>query len=280
LKRLLTFLKSCVLAPLDAFVSVRKNRDLIWQLTKRGVQGRFKGSYLGMLWSWLIPLLMLLVYTFVFSVIFKARWGTTGSGSRAEFALTLFAGLTLFNFFSEVINKSPALVLSNPNYVKKVVFPLDTLCIAAIGEGLFQALVSLCILFLGNLVFLHTLPWTIVMLPVVLIPAILLILGLSWFLASLGVFVRDVAAGIGVVTMMLFFMTPILYPVSMVPERFRFLLKLNPLAVLVESCRRLVMWGQMPEWRWLAYAAAVGLVCFCFGFAFFRRTKKFFADVM
>ena len=157
-------------------------------------------------------------------------------------------------------------MLSNPNYVKKVVFPLEILCISAVGEGLFQAAVSLCVLLLGNLLFLHSLPWTIAMLPLVLIPAILLILGLSWFLASFGVFVRDVAAGIGVVTMMLFFMTPILYPVSMVPERFRFYLKLNPLAVLVDTCRRLVMWGQMPEWYWLAYATAVGLVCFCFGF--------------
>jgi lipopolysaccharide transport system permease protein len=233
-----------------------------------------------MLWTWLIPLLMLLVYTFVFSVIFKAKWGSTGSGSRVEFALTLFAGLAVFTFFSDVINRSPAIVLSNPNYVKKVVFPLEILCISAVGEGLFQAAVSLCVLLLGNLLFLHSLPWTIAMLPLVLIPAILLILGLSWFLASFGVFVRDVAAGIGVVTMMLFFMTPILYPVSMVPERFRFYLKLNPLAVLVDTCRRLVMWGQMPEWYWLAYATAVGLVCFCFGFAFFQRTRKLFADVM
>jgi len=273
-------LKPVLRAPKAIAASILGNRELLWQLTKRNVMGRYRGSYLGLLWSFFHPLLMLAVYTFVFSVILNVRWGAVGSDSRVEYALTLFAGFTLFNMFSEVINRSPSLVLSNPNYVKKVIFPLEILPVAVMGEALFHALVSLVVLVGGVGIFLHNIPWTIVLLPVVCIPVILLTLGLSWFLSSFGVFVRDVASAVGIFTTVLFFMTPIIYPITLAPERLAPFLKANPLAVLIESCRQVVLWGEIPDWTWFFYATLLSLVCFCCGFVFFERTKKSFADVM
>jgi lipopolysaccharide transport system permease protein len=191
-----------------------KYRDLIRQLTWREVVGRYKGSFIGLGWSFIQPLVMLCVYTFVFSVIFKARWGVESSEGKATFALALFIGLITFSVFSEVVNSAPSLVLGNANYVKKVVFPLEILPLVRLFSTLINAVFSLGALFAGILIINHFIHWTALLLPLVWLPMILFTLGCGYFLASLGVFVRDIGTVIGVLTTMLFFLTPIFYPIN------------------------------------------------------------------
>ena len=267
-------------APVEVFRILRRHRSLLWQHTCRSVAGRYRGSYLGMAWSFLHPLLMLTVYTFVFGVIMRVQWDRAATPSRMEFALTLFAGMVMFNIFAEVVNRAPSLIMGSPNYVKKVVFPLEILPVSLMGEALFHGLVSLIILLSGVAIWHHGLPWTVLLLPVVLVPLLLLTLGLGWLFAALGVFIRDIGQGITVVTTILFYLTPIIYPLTAVPEHLRFPLRLNPLAVITEECRQIVLWNAVPSWSWYAYATAISVVVFCLGFGLFQSLKRTFADVV
>jgi len=257
----------------------RKNQTLLAQLTKRNIESHYKGSILGMFWALVHPLLMLAVYSFVFGVIFQSRWESFGSDSPAGFPLTLFVGLTIFNFFAETVNKSPALILNNPNFVKKVVFPLKVLSLALVGETLFHAAVSFLILLLGMLVLTDALSWTILLLPITFLPVVFLALGFSWLLSALGVFFRDIQHAASTFTMVLFFITPIFYPASMVPESFRFILAINPLAMAIDSCRR-VVWGQMPDWSGLLVALIISLVVLLVAHLTFEKLRTLFADAL
>ena len=257
-----------------------KSRDLIRQLTWREVVGRYKGSFIGLGWSFIQPLVMLCVYTFVFSVIFKARWGVESDESKAAFALTLFMGLITFSIFSETVNSAPSLVLGNANYVKKVVFPLEILPFVRLLGALVNAVFSLGVLFVGILLFNHYIHWTALLLPLIWFPMMLFTLGCGYFLASLGVFVRDMGTIIGVLTTILFFLTPIFYPISAVPEQFRIFCRINPVAIFVEDARRVVLWGLFPDWPWFFFGMALSVAVLIFGFVWFMKSKKAFADVI
>lgn len=224
---------------------------------------------------------MLGVYTFVFSVIFKARWGNDLSdNSRLGFALTLFTGLIAFNIFNESISKAPGLIIRHPNYVKKVVFPLEILPVTSLGSAVVNSLFSILMLLTVALISRHTLPWTLIFLPLMYLPLIFFCLGLSWFLASLGVFVRDIGQFIGVVLRILFFLTPIVYPSTRIPANFQFILYINPLTFIVNHFRRVILWGQIPDWGdYIIITAATGLVCLL-GYIWFMKSKKTFADVI
>jgi len=255
-------------------------RDLIRQLTWREVVGRYKGSFIGLGWSFIQPIMMLCVYTFVFSVIFKAKWGAGLDESRAAFALALFIGLITFSLFSEMANSAPTLVLYNANYVKKVVFPLEVLPLVRFLSGLINALFSLIVLLAGIIIVHHSIYWTALLLPLVWLPMMMFSLGCGYFLASLGVFVRDAGATIGILTTMLFFLTPIFYPISAVPERFRLILRVNPISIFVEDARRVVLWGMMPDWPWFFCGMVLSAAVLILGFVWFMKSKKAFADVI
>lgn len=267
------------ISPREMVASLWRNRELTTVLIKREVIGRYRGSTLGILWSFLNPVLMLAVYTFVFSVVFKARWNG-GGDSKAEFALVLFAGLIVFNLFSECFNRAPGLILANVNYVKKVVFPLEILPLVSMGSALFHGLISLVVWLIFYLLFFGTPPITALALPVVLIPLILFTMGLSWFLAALGVYLRDAAQFIGILTSILMFMSPIFYPVSSLPSDVQHLLLLNPLTPVIEQTRNVLIWNKLPEiWGTLLYFFAAALMCWL-GFAWFQKTRRGFADVI
>jgi len=255
-------------------------RTLINQFIKREITSRYKGAYLGIIWSFLTPMMMLIIYTFVFSVVFNARWGTETETSKVEFALLLFAGLLIFNIFSEVISRAPSLITSNANYVKKVVFPLEILPIVILGSALFHALISLLILVIGVFLSTGVFNWTIVLFPIVLLPLCLFSLGLAWFLASLGVYVRDVGQIVSVMIPALMFLSPIFYPISSIPEKLQFLYWFNPLSYVVEDTRRVIIWGELPHWNWLGYGMLIGIASFILGYIWFKKTRKGFADVI
>lgn len=234
---------------------------------------------MGLLWSFFNPVLMLTVYTFVFSVVFKARW-QGGSDSKVEFALVLFSGLLIFNLFSEVITRSPSLILSNANYVKKVIFPLEILPIIALGTAAFHMLISLLVWLGFYLIFFGVPHATIFIFPLVLAPLCLQILGMSWILASLGVYLRDVGQFIGVVTTVLMFLSPIFYPISALPEKYQWFMHLNPLTYLIEEARNLLMWDRRINWLDWTTWTTMSLIFAWLGYSWFQKTRKGFADVL
>jgi len=261
--------------------SLWRNRQLILQMTRREVIGRYKGSAFGLTWSFFNPVLMLVVYTFVFSEVFKARWGAMdGNESKTQFALVLFVGMIVLSLFSELVNRAPGLILGNVNYVKKVVFPLEILPVIALGAACFHSLISLSVLLAAFGLFNGYLPWTVVFVPIILLPLCLLTLGLAWILASLGVFLRDVGQFVTIITTVLTFLSPVFYPVTAIPERFRGLMMANPLTFIIEQARDALIWGHLPDWSGLASYTLVAAGCAWLGFAWFQKTRKGFADVL
>jgi lipopolysaccharide transport system permease protein len=260
--------------------SLRQHRHLVASLVRREVVGRYRGSMLGLLWSFFNPLLMLAVYTFVFSIVFKARWHGSATESRGEFALVLFAGLMMFNFFAECVNRAPTLILANVNYVKKVVFPLEVLPVVVLGSAGFHLAVSLLV-WLGFYVILFGAPhWTLLQLPLAILPLVLLILGISWLLAALGVYLRDVAQVVGVATSVLLFLSPIFYPVSALPPALGAAVAWSPLTFAVEQSRQVMIWGTGLDWAsWGGHVAVAALVAWL-GYAGFQKARKGFADVL
>jgi lipopolysaccharide transport system permease protein len=213
------------------------NRELILQMTKREVLGRYKGSIIGLVWSFFNPVLMLTVYTFVFSVVFKARWGLGGDENRTDFAVVLFVGLIIHGLFAECVNKAPGLILGNVNYVKKVVFPLEVLPWVAMGSALFHAGISTIVLLAAQLALNHHLAWTVIFFPVILLPLGFATMGLTWFLSSLGVYVRDISQVTGIFTMVMMFISPVFFPVSALPKDYQIWMQLNPLTSIIEESR-------------------------------------------
>jgi lipopolysaccharide transport system permease protein len=255
------------------------NRELIAQMTRREVVGRYKGSVMGLLWSFLNPVFMLTVYSFVFSVVFKARWSGAGE-SQTQFAVILFAGMTVHALFAEVLNRAPGIILGNVNYVKKVVFPLEILAVVSLGAALFHALVSLLVLLVAFAMLNGFIQWTAIFAPLVLLPLMLLSLGFGWILSSLGVFVRDIGQLIGVFTTALLFLSPVFFPVSALPESFQPWLNLNPLTFIIEQSREVLIWGHLPDWQGLTlYSIGAGIFAWL-GFFWFQKTRKGFADVL
>lgn len=267
------------ISPTEMIGSAWRNRGLIITMVKREVVGRYRGSIFGIFWSLFNPVFMLTVYTFVFSVVFKARWNT-GSESKTEFALVLFAGLIVFNLFAECFNRAPTLILANVNYVKKVVFPLEILPWVSLGSALFHAIVSVGVWLLAYCLLFGVPHRTVILLPLIILPLILLVLGVTWGLASLGVYLRDISQLIGIVTTVLLFLSPIFYPASALPERYQNLLLCNPLTPAIEQIRDVLFWGNMPSLIFFtSYLLGTALTAW-FGFVWFQKTRRGFADVL
>jgi lipopolysaccharide transport system permease protein len=263
----------------ELFSSLIKNRQLIIHMTKREIAQRYRGTLFGITWSFLQPLIMLLVYTFVFHTVFKAKWGTT-SNDQAEFAVILFCGLIIYNIFAECISRAPQLILNNISYVKKIIFPLEVLPWVVAAASLFNALTSFIVLIIIFLAINLTLHWTIIFLPLIIIPYIFLITGICWFLSSIGVFMRDIGQIIAIFISVFLFLTPVFYPLTAVPPKMQYAMKMNPLTYFIEEARNVVLWGGMPDWLNLAIYSAVSLVVAWLGFYWFQRTRKGFADVI
>lgn len=260
--------------------SIWKNRGLVYQLTQRDISGRYRGSTMGVAWSFITPLLMLAVYTFVFSVIFKSRWGEGEQTGKAQFAIVLFVGMIVHGLFAEVVNRAPGLIQSNVNYVKKVVFPLEILPLVTIGTALFHAFISILVLAVVIVAFNESLAWTVILIVPVLMPLTVLTLGLAWFLASLGVYLRDIGQITTIITTILLFLSPVFFPISAVPKEFQVLIGLNPLTFIINQARNVLVWGNQPDWVGLLLYTAIASLAAWLGFAWFQRTRKGFSDVI
>lgn len=266
--------------PSQIAMSLWRHRHLTWQMTKREVIGRYRGSIMGIMWSFFNPILMLLVYTFVFSVVFKARWGVGTEESKASFAIILFVGLLVHGIFAECANRAPGLILSNVNYVKKVVFPLEVLPWVAMGSALFHALIGLVVLIAAMLIINAFVPWTVIFFPLIIFPLLLATMGVAWFLAAVGVFMRDVGQTIGIITTVMMFLSPVFYPISALPEKYQHFLFINPLTFIIEQARDVLIWGILPNFTELTIYFFFS-ICFAWaGFWWFQRTRDGFADVL
>lgn len=284
---------SSLLNPLALIENLLRRRQLILQWARRDIAARYRNSWLGLFWSVLTPLLLLTIYTFIFAVVLRARWGDDANESRGLFALTLYCGMLVFNVFSDVVNRAPHLIVDHANYVKKVVFPLEIFPVATLATALFNLAIGLCVWLVGWLAIVQSVPpVSALLLPVVMLPVALLALGLGWFLAAIGVFVRDVGHVVALVTQVLFFVTPIFYRVERIDDpRFRALMSLNPLTHAVEDARRVLLGdvyasligrpaGLEPQWGAWACLLAVAALAALLGYAFFLKSKRAFSDVL
>lgn len=283
-RRLALFVR--LMNPIALASQIWRHRDLVRQLTWREVTGRYRSSLLGFGWSFITPLVTLSAYTFVFGLVFRARWpqataaGAASGGGLGSFGLTLFAGLIAFTFFAECLTRAPGIITASPNYVKKVVFPLEVLPVSVVGSALFHAAISVIVLLIAHQILQGVIDWTAVFLPIVFVPLVLLALGTTWFFASVGVFFRDAVHTVVLVSQVLMFMTPVFYPIDAVPQSFRWILELNPLTPLVENARRVTVQGLPPDWPSLGLSLVVGSLVAIVGYAWFVSTKRAFADVI
>lgn len=261
------------------FLFKRHDRKSITLLAVREIKSRVVGTFLGPLHYFLVPILMLLIYTFVFSMIFSIRWQNVEAGF-GSFALRLFAGLVPFQFFAEVINRAPGLVMENPSYVKKVVFPLETLVPMTIVISLFTASISFFVFLLGYLLIEGMFPVTSLWILVLWPPLILLTAGFAWAIAALGVYLRDLRQLVTVLTSVLMFLTPIFYPLSMVPAPYDIIILLNPLSLLIEMMRDALFESKAADMQTVVLYYVFSAVIAQAGYWFFVRTQKGFADVL
>ena len=252
--------------------------DLIASLTRREIAARYKGSVLGIIWAVVTPVVTIAVFTLIFAGIFGARFGASGSGW--EFALYIFCGVLPWTAFQEAVQLSSQKIVSQANLVKRVVFPLEILPVAQTFASLANQLFGTIALLIMALIIQRTMHPTILWLPVLVVPQLLLTFGAAWLVASLGVFLRDIVQGVALLLMVWMYLTPIIYPESIVPERFRPLINLNPFTPLIRSYRNIMLEGASPDWRGLAYFTGFALIIFIFGYWWFARTRKNFADVI
>lgn len=267
-------------SPLAMVKTIWNHRALIRQMTVREVVGRYRGSFMGLAWSFFNPLLMLLVYTFVFTTIFHSHWSGAAATDKTNFAIVLFIGMIVYSIFADSVNRAPTLIISNANYVKRVVFPLEILSVVGMGASVFHALVSLLVWLLAYILLVGVPHLSALLLPLVILPFIVGILGISWFLASVGVFMRDVNQTVGILTTALMFLSPVFYPIDNVPPKFKTLVLANPSTFIIEQARVVLVWGRMPDWIGLGVYSLLSLLVAWAGFWWFQKTRKGFADVL
>jgi len=267
--------------PIKMTRNLWRYRDLIRELARRELSQRYRGSYLGFIWTLIVPLITLAIYTFVFAFIFDARWATSSDQpTTVNYALVLFAGLTAYNIFSEVVSLSTTLIIKVPNYVKKVVFPLEIYPIVIISVAVILSLVNVGIIVLANLILTNSISSNLYLLPIAYIPLIFLCMAMSWFLASLGVYIRDLAQVIPVLLTIMFFLSPIVYPIEAVPEQLQPILYLNPLTTITECFRQSLLWSGAFPWVGWSIWTLISFGLAMLGYAWFMGTKKGFADVL
>lgn len=267
------------LNPINPFLSIIKNWYLIKQLSKRLFEMKYRGSFLGLLWSIISPILMLIIYTFVFSEVFKIRWGTEETNKFA-FAIIMYCGMGVFSIFSESLNGSTSIIGSHVNYVKKIVFPLEIMPVVQVNLAFLFGIISLIIILFGSIIINGTFQWTSLYLPLILIPLYFSTCGFAYIISSLSVYFKDMAHFTTLTLQVLFFMTPIFYPISAVPEKFQFLLLLNPLSIIIEEVRNIMIYGNAPDLILLLKHTVISYIIFYLGYLWFMKTKKGFADVL
>ena len=267
-------------APFDGVRPLLRHRALLWQFTLRNMELRHKGSHLGLIWSFLNPLLMLGLYVFVFGYVFGGKFGARPGETRVDYALGIFLGLSIFHFIAEVLGVAPTVIIGNPNFVKKVVFPLEILPVATVGASFVHFLISIFLTLLGVAFFGPGLGWGILWLPVVYIPVLMLALGLAWFCSALGVFFRDISQITGLLSTALMFASAVFYPASRIPQPAWAILRFNPFIHAIELSRSVALWNTPMDFQHLGYLYGISIATAIGGYWAFYKLRPAFADVL
>ncbi|MBB5278494.1 lipopolysaccharide transport system permease protein [Rhizobium rosettiformans] len=252
-------------------------------LFRRDISARYRGSVMGLAWTFLVPLLMLAVYTFMFGKVFQMRWSPDGvdePGGTLGFALTLFVGLMTHSYATEVLTRAPTIILSNANLVKRVVFPLEIFPVMAVSTALFQYFISLIVFLIFQVTVTGTVSVGVLWLPVIILPFTILLIGFAWVLASVTVYFRDVAQFMGLAATVLLFMSPVFYPVSRLPQELWPIFLLNPLTFIIEQSRVVVFTQAPPDFAGLAFYFVISLAVAIAGYFAFARMRRGFSDVL
>jgi lipopolysaccharide transport system permease protein len=266
------------LSPLALARSIFRHRHLLTRLVTRDVAGKYQGSFAGVLWSLITPLMMLCIYMFVFGWVFNPRRAAPDA-NLTEFGLMLFAGMLAHGLLSECLIRSTSAVLAQPSYVKKVVFPVELLPLTVVGSACVQYLIGLAVL-LGAIALVQGLSWHVLLLPVVMLPLVLLSAGVALAVSALAVYLRDIAQVTGLLSTVLMFLSPVFYPLSALPEAMRGWILLNPLSVPIEASRAVLLHASLPDWgQWGLHGLACAVLAW-FGWAIFQATRRGFADVL
>lgn len=260
--------------------NIKKNQDLFKQSIKRDFISRYKGSIFGISWAFLMPLFLLSVYTFVFSVIFKAKWGVGVEQSKLDFALILFIGMIIYNFFSEILTRSPGIIIGNSNFVKKVVYPLETMPFVVVITALLNMVISFIVWEVAFLIIKQSVNYSAVFLPAIILPLVFIMFGIALFLSSLGTYVRDVSQITGVLSTVFMFISPIFFSLETVPSQFRYVMQINPLTYFIEESRNILFFNKTPDFISLIIYYIVSILIFKIGFVFFQKTRSGFSDVI
>lgn len=253
---------------------------LVYQFVRRDILSRYRGSVLGMGWTVLNPLMMLVLYTFAFAGILKTRWPGAENMGGIGYAMNLFAGLIIFNIFSEVAGRAPTLIIQHANLVKKVVFPLSIFSLVAVSAAMVQLLFSAVILTVASVVYTGNFPVTALVFPLIVLAFVPFLLGLCWVLSSVGVYVRDLSQIMTLLVNLTLFLSPIFYPASALPIYLGDLMWLNPLTLIIEQSRLVLVVGEWPDWWALLLYACASLSFAVAGYWWFQRARKGFADVL
>jgi len=259
--------------------TIIKNNYLLGQLVKKDIYQRYQDSVLGMIWSFLVPILMLIIYTFVFSEVFQAKWDIDTS-DKYQFALVLFCGLSVFNMIAEVLNRSTSLIISNTNYVKKVIFPLEMLPVVITMSALFNCVISIIILVIAKIIIYHNVSSTVYQIAFMIFPLVILSVGISLLISAISVFLKDVSNLVSVFVTVLMYMSPVFFPLSAVPEEFQKFCMINPMTYLIENFRNVLLYGYCIDWKYYSISLAIAFIFYVVGLVVFRRSKEGFADVL
>lgn len=264
----------------NIFNLLKRNQFLLKQLVVRNIATRYRGSLLGFFWTLVQPLLMLIVYTFVFTYVFQARWGTVLGNNKGAFAMIMFAGIACFNIFSEALTCCSVVIINYPNFVKKVLFPLELIPLATVISSFIIGIPWFIMLLIGSLILLKVFSWTMLLIGFVLFPLFMITLGLGLFIAALGVYLRDLPQLLAILLQVMFFLTPIFYPIESVPAVMRTVLSWNPMFYIVEGVRKVLLYGEVPSIAQWLIPWGVGFLFLGLGYVWFMKTKKGFADVL
>jgi lipopolysaccharide transport system permease protein len=256
-----------------------QRKYLFWQLVNKDIRIRYQGSVLGMLWSVLLPLLMLIIYTFVFSEIFKAKWNID-TGNKFEFAMVLFCGLCIYNMFSDVLNRSTSLIEINQNYVKKVVFPIEFMPVVITFSALFNCVISIGVLIAANYILTRHVYLMALFTPLILLPHIIFCIGIAFFMSAISVYLKDMASLASIIAMIGMYISPVFFPLSAVPGKFRFVCMLNPMTYSIENMRNILLYGTMPNLKYFCVTLVASFVIYLVGQWIFMRAKSGFADLL
>lgn len=258
-----------------------RQRSLIGILARREIQGRYRGSVLGMAWPVITPLLMLTVFTLVFGVVFESRWATAATAEpTGMFALRLFAGMLVHGLLAEALGKAPTLVTSQPGYVTKVVFPLEALGWVSLLAAVFHFAIGMALLVVVNGIWGTGFAPAQLALPAIIAPYLLLLLGLGWMLAGLAVYVRDIGQAVGPLVMVTMFLGPVFFPRASMPDALQPWLLLNPVTVPIEQARAALFDAAWPDAGTMAVYWLAAVLVYAAGLWMFSTLKRGFADVL